>query len=90
MNKGSGKKAILEFSASLLIILAIYAVSAIKTDEYNRARHSATFEGPALFSTEAEQKGEVSVKAVPRSSTWGKIFDFNNEGLTDNLSSCKF
>ncbi|MBQ9604678.1 MAG: HD domain-containing protein, partial [Firmicutes bacterium] len=26
----------------------------------------------------------VSVKAIPRGSTWGKIFDFENEGLTEN------
>ena len=30
------------------------------------------------------KKNDVSVSAVPRASTWGKIFDFNDVGLTEN------
>ena len=68
----------------MLAVLVIFAVSVIKTNAYNHTQHQATFSGPALFSLEEEQEEGVFVKAVPRSSTWGKVFDFNNEGLTEN------
>ena len=68
----------------MLAVLVIFAVSVIKTNAYNHTPHQATFSGPALFSLEEEQEEGVFVKAVPRSSTWGKVFDFNNEGLTEN------
>ena len=84
MDKGLRKKAILEFGATMLVVLALFIVSVVKTNAYNRAKHSAEFSGPALFSAEAAPEAEVSVKAIPRGSTWGKIFDFNNEGLTEN------
>ena len=83
MPKVLKKRAIIEFSATFIIVLALFAVSMIKTNVYNQTVHRASFTGPALFSME-EQDDDVTVKAVPRSSTWGKVFDFNNEGLTEN------
>ncbi len=83
MRKELKKRALIEFSVTFIIVLALFAVSMIKTNVYNQTVHRASFTGPALFSME-EQGDDVTVKAVPRSSTWGKVFDFNNEGLTEN------
>ena len=52
--------------------------------DYNSREHQETFTGPELFTPEPSKGTDVSVAAVPRSSTWGKIFDFENEGLTEN------
>ncbi len=52
--------------------------------DYNSREHQETFTGPELFTPEPLKGTDVSVAAVPRSSTWGKIFDFENEGLTEN------
>ena len=78
------KKIVILFVVTLMIAIVCLAASLIKTNAYNDQRHYETFSGEGLFSPEAPQTKEVSVAAVPRSSTWGKIFDFNNEGLTEN------
>ena len=83
MDNKKKKKAFLEFSVALVIIFGILLASIIKTDRYNHVNHQETLSGEALFS-EGKYKNGLSVNAVPRSSTWGKIFDFNNEGLTEN------
>ena len=74
----------LAYSVTLIVILAVFALSAIKTSAYNHLRHHETFSGAELFSEDTASSKAVSVKAIPRSSTWGKIFDFNDEGLTEN------
>ena len=74
----------LAYSVTRIVILSVFALSAIKTSAYNRLRHHETFSGAELFSADTASSREVSVKAIPRSSTWGKIFDFNDEGLTEN------
>ena len=71
------------FGVALLAVAALLAGALIKTSLYNRKIHTATYQNEALF-TEESADNEVNVNAVPRSSTWGKIFDFNNEGLTEN------
>ncbi|MBE6742226.1 MAG: HD-GYP domain-containing protein [Ruminococcaceae bacterium] len=83
MNKKSNKKAIISFCATLLAVIALFSTVLIKTNLYNQKVHSKTVESTALFS-EPEKKSGITVSAVPRSSTWGKIFDFNNEGITEN------
>lgn len=72
------------FAVAMLIVLAVFAAGAIRTEAYNNADHSDTFAGEGLFASEVSKSKRVTVSAVPRSSTWGKIFDFNNEGLTEN------
>ena len=72
------------FVIALALALLCLAMSLIKTHTSNEAVHQASFAGPELFSAEYAQSREVTVTAVPRSSTWGKIFDFHNEGLTEN------
>jgi len=78
------EKNVLVFFILLVIIIAIFVLSVIKTDTYNDTRHNVVFAGSGLFTPKKTQAQEVSVVAVARSSTWGKIFDFNNEGLTEN------
>ena len=83
--EGNGKKTtVIIFSAILIAILICLTVSVINTTSYNRQRHHETFSGPDLFTSNNAQGRAVSISAVPRSSTWGKIFDPDNVGLTEN------
>ena len=82
MNKNR-KKTVVVFAVTLVIIIIIFAISVIRTNAYNDTIHSSAFAGPELFSPEDSKETDVSVSAVPRTSTWSKIFDFNNEGLTE-------
>ena len=84
MRDETRKKTVFLFAAALAAILAVLALSVVKTDAYNRAKHFETFSGPTLFSPGDGRAEGVFVNAVPRSSTWGKIFDFENEGITEN------
>ncbi|MCR4616226.1 MAG: HD-GYP domain-containing protein [Clostridiales bacterium] len=79
------KKAFIIFLAVLLAVAAVFAASVLKTRAYNSKKHSAVFAGQELFSEGGGKDDlDVFVSAAARSSTWGKIFDFNNEGLTEN------
>ncbi len=84
MNNENKRNAVIFFSIALLMIIAVFALSVIKTNTYNRARHRESFDGSALFSDEEGNVKAVTVKAGPRTSTWTKRFDFNNEGLTEH------
>lgn len=81
-------------TAAIFIIMMVLAIGclgagAAQTFAYNSAKHSETFTGATLFAAEgsapegADTK-DVSVAAVPRSSTWTKAFDFYNEGITEH------
>ena len=70
------------FGITLLVIVALFAAVCIKTNLYNEKVHSEKIGSAELFSE--ENNNSVSFTASPRNSTWGKIFDFNNEGLTEN------
>ncbi len=82
--KRDTKRTIIIFVIVLALATACFAASVIKTNAYNSARHKEVFAGAELFSPADTGSKDVYVAAVPRSSTWGKIFDFNNEGLTEN------
>ena len=85
MKKESRKHtALLVFAVTLLIALAVLAASVIKTNAYNNTRHHESFSGSGLFSPERTKEKPVSVEGAARSSTWTKLFDFNNEGLTEH------
>ena len=85
IRKPNKKTAAAVFIAILLIVIAVFAASVIKTNAYNSKTHHAVFAGPELFSAENAQTGKgVFVQAAARSSTWTKLFDFENEGLTEN------
>ena len=78
------KKTLIWFAVTFAIVMACLAAGVIKTVEYNRAEHFESFTGSNLFYAENASKGRVSVSAVPRGSTWTKLFDLKNEGLTEN------
>ncbi|MCR5095482.1 MAG: hypothetical protein K6A70_01925, partial [Erysipelotrichaceae bacterium] len=78
------RKRELIFAAALLTVIAIFLVSVVNTNQYNAENYKKTFTGSELFVTEDPHKADVSVIAVPRGSTWTKVFDINNEGLTEH------
>ena len=78
------KKTIGIFFATLLIIGAMFAISFIKTDTYNRTMHMTRLAGADLFGDKEALPGLVSVKAPVRSSTWTKAFDLDNKGITEH------
>lgn len=77
------KKMVITFAVTIIIIAALFVISILKTRRYNATKHEATFSGAALFSAEEAPESDFYVKAVPRGSTWTKIFDYNNEGITE-------
>ncbi len=83
MKKRNIKRINIAYLVTFLIVAAIFAASFIKTNVFNSLDHKFSFAGPELFNPE-DSNGDVTVKAAARSSTWGKIFDFYNEGITDN------
>ena len=85
MKTDKGKKrAKLIFALTFILAVLCFAAGFVKTTVYNNKLHSATFAGEELFSAGGETEGDVTVTASARGSTWGKIFDFNDEGLTEN------
>lgn len=87
MNSKSKKIAIWVFIIALLLVVAVFAGSVIKTDNYNKTRHYASFEGSEIFLQEdaqASELGDLSVSITQRSSTWTKVFDLDNENLTEH------
>lgn len=84
VGKQKTKTTALVFIVMLVIITAIFARSVIKVNVYNKTKHTADFSGAKLFGGQANVTDSVSVSAVPRSSTWSKAFDFNNEGITEH------
>ena len=72
------------FPITFLAIIMILFSSVIKTSNFNAQIHNAVFSGPTLFTSEKNETDDVSINAAARSSTWGKVFDLNNEGLTEN------
>ncbi len=81
--KESRKKATAIFLVTLLIALALLGTAAARTAAYNSAEHYDSYTGEALFGPKDMEAPGVTVAAVPRSSTWNKIFDINNEGITE-------
>ena len=80
----SRKKTTIVFAAALVVIIAVFAASVIRTDTFNRTEHRSILTGSALFSPDDAGAGSVSVTAVPRGSTWTKAFDLNGNGLTEH------
>ncbi len=77
------KNAPVVFLISLICILLIFLISVLRVHDYNNTIHEETFAGSRLFSEKDEEDG-FTISAIPRGSTWSKVFDFNNEGLTEN------
>ena len=72
------------FAALLVLIISVFGLSALRTDQFNRESHKSVFAGESLFrADEAEEEG-LCVRAEARTSTWSKIIDLYDEGITDN------
>lgn len=93
MNTENRKKTKTKFAVTLIVILIILVLSIVKTNAYNSKVHSVTLSGTDLFPTEEAETEDsskeaaaeaVSLKAAPRGSTWTKVFDIHNEGLTEH------
>ena len=84
MKKGSSNKTLPVFAAVFAAVAVCMVCSVIKNNNYNAENHHDVFTGDGLFSAETAENKAVTVKAVPRSSTWGKVFDFENKGITEN------
>lgn len=84
MRETNRSKVVLAFAITLLMVVTCLIVSVVKTNAYNSERHYETFTGSTLFSSEGAKEKSVSVEAVPRGSTWTKVFDLNDEGLTEH------
>ncbi len=69
--------------ALLILTILCFFGSVFKTNAYNRKDHNRVLSGPRLFGEE-ESDEALSVKAIPRGSTWSKAFDINNEGITEH------
>ena len=83
MEKRNSKKAVLLFGVAFILIIAVFVISVFKLRMFNNTKHQAVFRDSALFSGEEADSKAVSVTAVPRDSTWAKVFDLYNEGLTE-------
>ena len=78
------KIAVIIFVFLLFGLLALLAASMIKTKNYNSRKHRVPFFSSEYYGENAFNNNEVSVKVVPRGSTWTKAFDLNNEGITEH------
>jgi hypothetical protein len=64
--------------------LVILGMGIFKTWMFNQAEYEATFAGPELLTENGAPSRDMHGFAGPRSSTWSKAFDFNNEGITEH------
>ena len=84
MKKEYSKTAKWIFIASLIAIILVFSTSVIKTRRYNETLHNTSYSGSQLFNSENTESDNVSVHTSARGSTWTKLFDLNNEGLTEH------
>lgn len=78
------KRTVIIFLALLLVIVGIFVYSVIKTNDFNEEIYYEKFNSEEIFTDVNDESKDVNINVVPRSGTWGKIFDFDNEGLTEN------
>ena len=84
MKQNNRKKAAWIFAVTFLMVLAVLAAAMLKTSAYNHTRHHADLPGTAVFSERGARAEGISVTAAPRGSTWTKVFDLYDEGLTEH------
>lgn len=84
MEKKKSKKHLLYFICTFLITVLILIFSLIQTTVYNHTKHQDVLSGPDLFTEAGKDDSGVRVNVLARSDTWGKIFDLDNEGITEN------
>ena len=71
------------FLVTLTAIVFLFFYGVNKTYRYNEETYTESYSGLTLFS-EKNRKSDVFVNAIARDDCWAKIFDLNNEGLTEN------
>lgn len=86
MKKNNRKRAALLFTGAFVIILACLIISIISANTYNSVRYNKTVTGSEMFNVgdAYDDQNGVFVTAAARSSTWTKVFDLKNEGLTEH------
>ena len=72
------------FAGVFIIILSLFIASIIKTNIYNSKEYEEVLDGDNLFTSTPSKEKNVTISISQRDGSWGKIFDFNNEGLTEN------
>ncbi|OON85102.1 hypothetical protein BXO88_14040 [Oribacterium sp. C9] len=72
-----------KFIVTFVVAIIVLIISVMKTNSYNALRHEAVFSGAELFSVQGSRDNKVSIVAVPRGSTWTKVFDLDNEGIEE-------
>ena len=72
------------FTSTLVVILGLFVASIVRTNIYNAQKHEQVLTGSELFTTTPDKSQKVSLNVELRDGSWGKIFDFNDEGLTEN------
>lgn len=68
---------------ALALLVAMLFASIIRTKLYNKKQHCEIYDSSEYLNTKVVGDYLV-IQSLPRASTWGKIFDFNNEGITEN------
>ncbi len=87
MNKRLSKhQTALLFGITLALIIICFIIGILKTDAYNKVHHIVNYKGSDIlsFGEQQDQLQDVSMSVVPRSDTWSKAFDLNNEGITEH------
>lgn len=84
MKKKSKIRSRLIFGITMLCAILILIMSMVRNSIYNNKVHKDNLSGSDLFNVNADDGDGVNIGIVARSDTWGKIFDFNNEGITEN------
>ena len=69
------------FVCTLLAVLLMFIISAIRVNKYNSESHVKPLTGSELFTSMPDRSDGASINIVARTDTWGKVFDINNEGL---------
>lgn len=77
------KSIIAVFIATFVIVVALFGLSILRNNEFNRQIHTATCSGESLFSLQDNAASDVSISIVARSNTWTKIIDLDGEGLEE-------
>ncbi len=80
------KKSIIYISHATTLALGVgfLLTSIIRTNNYNANVNEIFVKEETLFKNEDNAKDSVSIRAAARGDTWGKMFDFDNVGLTEN------
>ena len=71
-------------AALLVLIISVFGLSVLRTEQFNRDSHKSVFAGDSLFRVDETEDEGMCVRAEARSSTWSKIIDLYDEGITDN------